>query len=106
MTIAERTALKRQKNSAQGDHQGIWLTLFRTVWETEGVPKDWSKGIIVKLFKERRCPVLWKLERDSLLNRIINQIDQNFCKEQSGFRPRRACADLIFIMQNADKREQ
>ena len=78
------------------------------IWDTEDIPTDWKKGVIVKLFKTggtadrnhwrgitlqfARSKVLYKV----ILNRIQIKFDSVLRLEQHDFRPSRSCSDLIF----------
>ena len=67
------------------------------IWETENIPTDWKKGVIVKLFKKGRTTdcnnwrgitlqsVGSKIFCQVLLNRIQSKVDAILRDEQHGF---------------------
>ena len=86
--------------------------LFRKVWDSEKVPDDWTKGIIIKLPKKgdlgncdnwRGITLLSipsKVFCRILLKRIDKEIDGKLREEQAGFRANRGCIDQIFSLRN------
>ena len=88
----------------------IWLSLFTKIWTLVKVPRDWSRGIIVKLFKKgdlMNChnwrginllPVSSKLLASIILQRLRKALDATLREEQHGFRTGRSCSDLIFVL--------
>jgi hypothetical protein len=81
--------------------------LFKKIWETESMPLDWRKGLLVKL------PKKWEITNRSnwrgitllsipskvftlvILNRIRYHIDIRLRREQASFRSNRSCTDQI-----------
>ncbi len=86
--------------------------LFTTIWTTNTIPTDWSKGLIVKLPKKgdlQNCDnwrgitllsIPSKIFCRVLLNRIGEAIDIKLRQEQAGFRKGRGCIDQIFALRN------
>src|SRR3569623_1280764 len=86
--------------------------LCRQVFDTERVPKDWTKGPIFPLFKggDRRSTdnyrgiyllsVVGKLYASILNQRLLEWCEKRnkFGEEQGGFRPGRATTDQAFIL--------
>jgi Reverse transcriptase (RNA-dependent DNA polymerase) len=86
--------------------------LCRQVFDTERVPKDWTKGLIFPLLKggDRRLTdnyrgiyllsVVGKLYASILNQRLLEWCEKRnkFGEEQGGFRPGRATSDQAFIL--------
>ena len=78
------------------------------IWDTEDIPRDWKKGVLVKLYEKGRttnCNNWRDITPESagsnvfcqvLLNHIRTKVDAIVRDEQHGFRPSRSCADLTF----------
>ena len=85
---------------------------YNRLWETERWPKVWKKGLVVKVFKKgalRQCnnwigvtllPVISKIFRRMLLERMKKGVDKKLRKEQAGFRPKGSTTEQIFILRN------
>lgn len=83
------------------------LPLFLEIWNTETIPEDWRKGILIKLPKKgdlTKCnnwrgitllSIPSKVLSRILLNRLREPIDSKLRKEQAGFRESRSCTDQI-----------
>ena len=90
--------------------QGIqWLhRVLNAVWKENKIPADWSKGIIIPLFKKgnrRKCNNYrgitllshgLKILEKIIERRLRNIIEPQLEEEQYGFRPNRSTIDLIF----------
>ena len=90
----------------------IFTGLFSDIWTANEIPRDWNKGLIVKIPKKgdlQNCEN-WRgitlLSMPSkifcrvLLNRIEEAIDVNLRQEQAGFRRGKGCMDQIFSLRN------
>ena len=90
----------------------IFTGLFSDIWTANEIPRDWNKGLIVKIPKKgdlQNCDN-WRgitlLSMPSkifcrvLLNRIEEAIDVNLRQEQAGFRRGKGCMDQIFSLRN------
>ena len=85
---------------------------YNRLWETERWPKVWKKGLVVKVFKKgalRQCnnwigvtllPVISKIFRRMLLERMKKGVDKKLRKEQAGFGPKGSTTEQIFILRN------
>ncbi|XP_035829459.1 uncharacterized protein LOC101855698 [Aplysia californica] len=90
----------------------ILQPLFKTIWEGEQIPEDWSTGVIVKVPKKgalRDCnnwrgitllSVPSKILAKIIINRMSDAVDSCLRKEQAGFRKERRCTDQIFALRN------
>ena len=70
--------------------------LFMKIWETEEIPEDWTKGLIVKLPKRGNftdydnwrgialIPVIIKIFGSAIVNRIRVGVDNKLRNEQAG----------------------
>ena len=88
----------------------VWTALLVAIWNNEKVPKDWTRGILVKLFKKGDAQICdnWrginltsvpsKILASVILQRLRAALDSHLREEQHGFRPGRSCSDLIFIL--------
>ena len=71
-----RAAVRRLKNGRMQGVDGITPEILKTsvrdsmtvlvellpqIWSAQKVPSDWTKGTIIKLFKNRRHACLWQL---------------------------------------------
>ena len=86
--------------------------LFESIWERDYVPKDWCRGLIVKLPKKgdlRNCDnwrgitllsIPSKVFCRILLGRIDKALNSKLREEQAGFRRGRGCVDQIFALRN------
>lgn len=86
--------------------------LYENIWETESIPSDWQKGVIVKIPKKgdpTKCDnwrgvTLLSIPSKVLCNIIIERIsaavDKHLHKEQAGFPKGRGCTRQIFILRN------
>ena len=90
----------------------VFTDLFIDIWTTNEIPRDWNKGLIVKISKKgdlQNCDN-WRgitlLSMPSkifcrvLLNRIEGAIDVNLRQEQAGFRRGKGCMDQFFSLRN------
>ena len=82
------------------------------IWTANEIPRDWNKGLIIKIPKKgdlQNCDN-WrgitllsmpnKIFCRVLLNRIEEAIDVNLRQEQAGFRRGKGCMDQIFSLRN------
>ena len=86
--------------------------LFKSIWNSDTIPEDWSKGLIVKIPKKgntKNCDnwrgitllsIPSKVFCKVLLNRMETAIDIRLRQEQAGFRKGRGCMDQIFALRN------
>ena len=128
ITKAEiRTAIRKMKNGKSGGKDNItvellkadidvseeWLEdLFKTIWDSEEVPKSWKQGLIVKIPKKgdlTKCgnwrgitltSVPSKVFGRVIIDRIRDGVDNKLRKEQAGFRRGRSTVEQIFILRN------
>ena len=91
-------------------HFGIWwlYRIMRTVCTYGEIPDDWTKAIIVSIFKKgnkalcenyRGIALLchcMKIYEKIILQKIRNKIESQLREEQQGFRPGRSTIDAIF----------
>ena len=91
-------------------------SLCKTIWETEVIPEDWKKAVIVPIFKKKdktdcnnyrgvsllcHCS---KIFTRILLQRMRNRTEEILSEEQAGFRANRSTIDQIFTLrQMAEK---
>ena len=85
----------------------VMIDLLQSIWETEDIPEEWKKGLIVKLPKKgdlsdvqnwRGIQLLSlpsKVLTRIILKRIMTAIDKSLREEQAGFRAGRSCTDQI-----------
>ena len=90
----------------------VLCVLFHKIWQSETIPNDWAKGLIVKLPKKgdkRMCDnwrgitllsIPGKIFCRILLDRIDKAIDTRLRQEQAGFRKGKGCIDQIFTLRN------
>ena len=90
----------------------LFTDLFHSIWDSETIPDDWNKGMIVKLPKKgdlRNCnnwrgitllSVPGKIFCRILLNRIDDAINTKLRQEQAGFIKGKGCIDQIFALRN------
>ena len=90
----------------------ILCDFMRNIWNSENIPNQWQKGLIVKIPKKgdlgtcdnwRGITLLSipsKIFTKILLNRIENEIDKKLREEQAGFRRNGGCIDQIFTLRN------
>ena len=89
----------------------ILLKAVDPIWKCRKVPKDWKKGIIVKVPKEMQDETATicvashsyqyqgKYTKDIFIHkRMVNAIDDHLRKEQTGFRKGRGCADVSVVV--------
>lgn len=81
--------------------------LFQDIWLKEKIPKEWGKGIIIKIPKKgdlSNCDnwrgitllsVPSKIFTRVILNRTRDAMETILRKSQYGFRPNKSCTDLI-----------
>ena len=88
--------------------------IIASIWQSETVPEDWSKGLFVNIYKGKGCknkpvsyrPVCllshaYKAFAVVLLTRLRNIIDARIRTGQEGFRSGRGCADNLFVLRAA-----
>ena len=85
-------------------------TLLQCIWETEKIPLDWCKSVVVPIFKKgdrNSCEnhrgislvsVASKLLTGLLLRRLTGTREKQVRENQAGFRPGRGCIDHIFTI--------
>ena len=87
----------------------VFTDLLSDIWTTNEIPRDWNKGLIVKIpkkgdFQNWRGITLLSMPSKIfcrvLLNRIEGAIDVNLRQEQAGFRRGKGCKDQIFSLRN------
>jgi hypothetical protein len=96
--------------------------LCQKAWEEEKLPLDWTRGVVVPIYKdgEKRDPLNYRgITLLSIVGKvytqIINERLMRYCEknkilveEQGGFRPHRGCPDQLFalveIIQNRGKK--
>ena len=90
----------------------VLTDLFQNIWNSDTIPEDWSKGIIVKVPKKdntKNCDnwcgitllsVPSKMFCRVLLDPMETAIDTRIRQEQAGFRKGRGCMDQIFALRN------
>ena len=88
------------------------VKLFRIVWRSECIPKDWARGIIVPIYKSGEkdnfdnyrgitlLSIVGKLYTTILNNRLSEWLEVNnkLVEEQGGFRKSRSASEQIFIL--------
>lgn len=91
----------------------VLVNLFWTIWESDTIPSDWAKGLIVKLPKKGNLQICdnWrgitllsfpsKIFCRVLLQRIEPVIDAKL--REAGFRKGRGCIDQIFALRNIEQ---
>jgi hypothetical protein len=89
----------------------VWA-LLQKVWRDEEIPEEWSRGIVVPIFKkgDRRNPfnyrgisllsVVGKMFTSILSDRLMKFCEDNdvISDEQGGFRKGRGCPDQLFAL--------
>ncbi|KAL9956572.1 hypothetical protein ACROYT_G038065 [Oculina patagonica] len=102
-------AIKDLKNELAAE---ILLPLFAKVWNGEGIPSDWSKGVIIPIPKKgtlsdcnnwRDITILSlpsKIFCKVIANRLSLAVNEVLRQEQAGFRKGRGCAEQIFFLRN------
>ena len=84
--------------------------LCRRIWETEQIPDDWGKAVIVPIFKKKDkldCANYRGISRLSLIGKVFCSIihsrmkkttEEILSESQAGFRPGRSTADQLFSL--------
>ena len=94
--------------------RSLWI-LFRTLFEREQVPQDWTRGLIVPIYKDgdkhivdnyrgiTLLSVVGKLYTVILNTRLSQWCERNqiLVDEQAGFRQARSTSDQLFILREA-----
>ena len=107
------------KEGGEGVIEVLWK-LIGQVWGEEAIPQDWAEGLVTPLFKEgdkqdvnnyRGITLLATVGKVfcSILDTRLTAYceDPRFPRlreEQGGFRPGRACEDLIFVLSEMIKK--
>ena len=84
------------------------------IWEEETLPKDWSEGLMVNIYKgkgSKNMPVsyrpicllvhAYKAFALVLLRRMLEEIDARIVRGQEGFRNGRGCSDNLYTLRAA-----
>ncbi|KAL9958972.1 hypothetical protein ACROYT_G036051 [Oculina patagonica] len=110
-----RTITTSQQNVSRppdGYNTSVLTDLFRDIWETDTIPDDWTKRLIVKIPKKgdlQNCDnwrgitllsIPSKVFCRILLARIETAIDTKLRQEKAVFRRGRGCIDQIFALRN------
>ncbi len=86
------------------------VCLFNKVWETEQIPQEWSKGVIVVIGKKgdtSYCSnnrgitlrsTASKLLQIIILKRLQNGLERLLRENQCGFRQNRSCIDQVYSL--------
>lgn len=120
-------AMKKLKNGKSGGIDGITAEilkadmtttvkylekLFKAIWNTETIPTEWNKGLIVKIPKKgdksvcdnyrgiTLLSVPSKIFSRAIIQRIQNGIDDKLREEQAGFRRGRSTTEQLFTLRN------
>ncbi len=90
----------------------VLTDLFQDIWNSDTIPEDWSKGLIVKVPKKgniKSCDnwrgitllsIPSKVFCRVLLNQMETAIGTKIRQEQAGFSKGRGCMDQIFALRN------
>ena len=103
------------KNSGE---MGIWwlYDIIDLAWETGKVPDDWTKGVIVPIYKKGDKKVCGNYRGISLLSvpgkiyagvlekKLRNIVEGKLDEGQCGFRPLRGCQDQIFSLRQISEK--
>jgi hypothetical protein len=80
------------------------------IWESEDIPEDWLRSIVVPLFKKgdksicdnwrgiSLLSVVSKMFTYIILRRLVAAVDPKISECQAGFRKARGCVDQIFSL--------
>ena len=91
---------------------GKLTSILNNVWQTETVPSDWKRGIIIRIPKKgdlSECSnwrgitllsVPGKVLSNIIYDRIKDEAQGIMREEQAGFRKDRGCADHIFALRH------
>jgi len=86
--------------------------LFAKVWNRQGIPGDWNKGVIIPISKKGTlsdCNNWWGITLLSLPSKIFFKVivkrlslavNEVLRQEQASFRKGRGCAEHIFSLRN------
>ena len=82
----------------------VLVALFRRIWDTNTIPCDWAKGLIIKVPKKGnlqnydnwRGITLLSIPSKIFCRILLKRIDKVLREEQTGFREGRGCMDQIF----------
>ena len=86
--------------------------LLQKIWKQEKIPKNWKKGLIIKIAKKgnlKDCKnsrgitllsVVGKILGRIIIDRIRRGIDSRLRKEQAGYRRGRGTTEQVFILRN------
>jgi len=92
--------------------------ILQDIWETEDIPDDWKRGVIVKLPKKgdladcnnwrgsTLLPITSKVFCRIILQRISTAVDDLLRQEQAGFRKGKSCIDHIFVLRQILEQSQ
>ena len=96
---------------AGGDTVVNWLlNICNHAWSSGEVPQDWKDGVVVCIPKKGNLTdcdnwrgvtllsIPGKVYCQMILNRLRDVVDSKLREEQAGFRPKRSCAEQIFIL--------
>ena len=81
--------------------------LCNKVWNSEYIPEDWGKAIIVPIFKKKDQSAYWGISLLILTRKVFYSILHNHMKKrtkeillesQAGFRPGRSTVDQLFTL--------
>lgn len=87
-------------------------TIMNNIWQSETVPGDWKRGIIVRIPKKgnlSECSnwrgitllsVPGKILSNIIYGRIKDEAQAAMREEQAGFRKDRGCSDHIFVLRH------
>ena len=87
----------------------------RRIWETEQIPDDWGKAVIVPIFKKKDkldCANYIGISLLSLVGKVFCSIihsrmkkktEEIFSESEAGFRPGRSTADQLFSLRQTTK---
>jgi Reverse transcriptase (RNA-dependent DNA polymerase) len=89
----------------------VMHTIVTEIWKQETMPKEWSEGLMVNIYKgkgSKNAPVsyrpicllvhAYKAFAILLLRRMKAEIDARIRTGQEGFRPGRGCSDNLFVL--------
>ena len=96
---------------AGGSILSRWIhRVINKIWESEDIPEDWLRAIVVPLFKKgdksicdnwrgiSLLSVVGKVFTHIILRRLVAVVDPKISECQAGFRKARGCADQIFSL--------
>ena len=112
----DNVTVQELRAATKGEGLKVIHRLFERIWETEEMPEEWKRSIIMPIHK-KQDKLDWsnytgicllchtsKIFSSVVLQRIRQRTEEVLSKAQAGFRPRKSTVNQIFTLRQLAKK--